>query len=157
MQARALIGKLGLQPHPEGGSYREFYRSEESVRTTRGTRAAITAIYYLLERGQISRWHVVEADEIWHFYEGSPLELLAYDAVARTLVRCLLGNATDDQQRVAVIRKGVWQAARTVGDFSLVGCDVGPGFAFEDFRLVASLSGHSEHFEADLASFRSML
>jgi predicted cupin superfamily sugar epimerase len=71
MRARALIEQLHLEPHPEGGNYREIYRSSERVQTARGIRSAITAIYYLLERSQIARWHVVEADEIWHFYEGS--------------------------------------------------------------------------------------
>jgi uncharacterized protein len=157
MQVRALIDKLDLEPHPEGGSYREIYRSSERVQTPRGARSAITAIYYLLERSEISRWHVVEADEIWHFYEGSPLELLAYDPEARALVRCVLGNTGDDHERVAVIRKGVWQAARSLGDFSLVGCTVAPGFDFEDFRFVASLSRHRAHFEGELAPFTSLL
>jgi uncharacterized protein len=157
LQAHTLIGKLDLKPHPEGGSYREIYRSRERVQTARGTRCAITAIYYLLERNQISRWHVVEADEIWQFYEGSPLELLAYDPEARELVRCVLGNIRDARERVAVIRKGIWQAARSSGDFSLVGCNVGPGFDFQDFRLVASLSGHLVHFEGKLAPFASLL
>jgi predicted cupin superfamily sugar epimerase len=152
-----LIDKLGLEPHPEGGSYREIYRSSERVQTARGTRSAITAIYYLLERTQSSRWHVVEADEIWQFHEGSPLELLAYDPAAREIVRCVLGNMRDAKERVAVIRKGIWQAARSLGDFSLVGCNVGPGFDFEDFRLVASLSGHQVHFDGQLAPFASLL
>jgi uncharacterized protein len=154
---RALIEKLDLKPHPEGGSYREIYRSSERVQTARGVRPAITAIYYLLERNQISRWHVVEADEIWHFYEGSPLELLAYDPEAQTLVRCVLGNTTNDQKRVAVVRKGVWQAARSLGDFSFVGCSVGPGFDFEDFSLVVTLPRHQMHFEGVLAPFASLL
>src|SRR5215467_7020619 len=124
MPARTLIDKLDLRPHPEGGRYREIYRSSESVQTVRGARDAITAIYYLLERNQVSRWHVVEADEIWHFYEGSPLELLAYDPGPRALVRSMLGNLNDAQDRVAVIRRGIWQAARSLGDFSLVGCNV---------------------------------
>ena len=156
-QARTLIEKLDLKPHPEGGSYREIYRSSERVQTARGARCAITAIYYLLERNQFSRWHVVEADEIWHFYEGSPLELLAYDPESRALTRGVLGNMTDEQVRVAVIRKGIWQAARSLGDFSLVGCNVGPGFDFEDFRLVAGLSGHLAHFKDTLAPFASLL
>lgn len=155
--ARPLIEQLDLKPHPEGGSYREIYRSSERVQTARGARCAITAIYYLLERDQFSRWHVVEADEIWHFYEGSPLELLAYDPESRALTRCVLGNMRGEQVRVAVVRKGIWQAARSLGDFSLGGCDVGPGFDFEDFRLVASLSGHLEHFEGKLAPLASLL
>jgi len=157
MQARTLIETLDLKPHPEGGSYREIYRSSERVQTARGTRCAITAVYYLLERHQFSRWHVVESDEIWHFYEGSPLELLVYDPESRALVRRVLGTMRDDQERVAVIRKGIWQAARSLGDFSLVGCDVGPGFDFEDFRLVASVAGHRVHFEGKLAPLASLL
>ena len=157
MQAHALIDKLDLKPHPEGGWYREIYRSSERVQTPRGERAAITAIYYLLERNQISRWHVVEADEIWHFYEGAPLELVAYEPEARALLRNVLGNTGDDHARLAVIRKGVWQAARSLGDFSLVGCSVGPGFEFEDFRFVASVAGHRAHFEDKLGPWLSLL
>jgi predicted cupin superfamily sugar epimerase len=156
-QARAAIEKLDLRSHPEGGWYREVFRSSERVETTRGARSAITTIYYLLERNQISRWHVVEADEVWHFYEGWPLELLAYDPGARSLVRSVLGNTSDDHERVAVIRKGVWQAARSLGDFSLVGCSVGHGFDFEDFSFVASLSHHRAHFEGQLAPFACLL
>jgi predicted cupin superfamily sugar epimerase len=157
MQVRALIEKLDLKPHPEGGSYREIYRSRDEVQTVRGARSAITAIYYLLERNQMARWHIVEANEIWHFYEGSPLELLAYDPGAGALVRHVLGDTRDDYERVAVIEKGFWQAARSLGGFSLVGCSVGPGFDFEDFRFVVSLARHREHFEGELAPFVSLL
>jgi predicted cupin superfamily sugar epimerase len=156
-QIRPLTDKLDLEPHPEGGWYREIYRSGDRVQTVRGARSAITVIYYLLEHSQVSRWHVVEADEIWHFYEGAPLELLAYDSESRALARCVLGSTSEDHERVAVIRKGMWQAARSLGDFSLVGCSVGPGFEFEDFRLVASLSGHRAHFDGALAPFASLL
>jgi len=152
-----LIDKLDLKPHPEGGWYREIYRSNDRVQTVRGARSAITVIYYLLEHSHISRWHVVEADEVWHFYEGASLELLAYDPEARALARHVLGSTSEDHERVAVIRKGVWQAARSLGDFSLLGCSVGPGFEFEDFRFVASLSGHRAHFEGELAPFTSLL
>lgn len=157
MQAQVLIEKLDLKPHVEGGWYREIYRSSERVQTPRGVRSAITAIYYLLERNQVARWHVVEADEIWHFYEGAPLELVAYEPEARTLVRKVLGNTAHDHARVAGIRKGVWQAARCLGEFSLVGCSVGPGFEFEDFRFVASVSGHEAHFEDKLLPWLSLL
>jgi uncharacterized protein len=157
MAARVLIDKLDLKPHPEGGWYREIHRSGETVQTARGGRSAITAIHYLLERDQFARWHVVEADEIWHFYEGSPLELLAYDPQVRELVRRVLGNTTENHERVAVIPRGVWQAARSLGDFSLVGCTVGPGFDFEDFRFVTSVSGHEVHFAGPLAPLASLL
>jgi hypothetical protein len=127
------------------------------VQTARGDRSAITAIYYLLQRSQISRWHVVAADEVWHFYQGSPLELLAYDPETRALVRCVLGDTQGDHERAAVIRKGVWQAARSLGDFSLVGCSVGPGFDFEDFQFVARLPQHRAHFAGELTPFASLL
>jgi len=157
LRVRALIDKLGLEPHPEGGSFREIYRASDRVQTTRGVRSAITAIYYLLERNQASRWHIVQSDEIWHFYEGSALELLGYDPEKRALVRYVLGNTTHDHQRVAVIRSGVWQAARSLGDCSLVGCSVGPGFEFEDFSFVANFPQHRMHFEDELAAFASLL
>lgn len=157
LQVRALIDKLRLEPHPEGGSFREIHRASERVRTSRGDRSAITTVYYLLERNQASRWHVVQADEIWHFYEGAPLELLGYEPEKRALVRYVLGNTTQEHQCVAVIPNGVWQAARSLGDFSLVGCSVGPGFEFEDFSLVANLRQHRMHFEGELGAFASLL
>jgi predicted cupin superfamily sugar epimerase len=151
-RARDLVEKLGLQPHPEGGWYREIYRSPTRVQTARGSRSAITTIYYLLERQQLSRWHVVQADELWHFYAGAPLELLEYDPTTRKLVRHQLGETS-----VAVIPTGVWQAARSLGEHSLVGCTVGPGFEFADFQFTSDLPSHTEHFQGDLAAFASLL
>jgi predicted cupin superfamily sugar epimerase len=157
LEARELIDGLSLAPHPEGGWYREVYRSATRVETPRGARSAITTIHYLLESHQLSRWHVVEADEIWHFYSGAPLELLAYDAGSRRLSRHMLGNAAEGNEPAAVIERGVWQAARSVGAYSLVGCTVGPGFEFDDFRFVATLPGHAEHFAGELAPFAQLL
>jgi len=157
MQISAVIEKLNLKPHPEGGWYREIYRSRDHVQTRRGLRSAITTIYYALERYQISRWHIVDTDEIWHFYEGAPLELLAYHPQARALIRCVLGDTSESHERVAVIRKGVLQAARSLGDFSLVGCSAGPGFEFDGFRFVAKLLGHRAHFNGELTPFASLL
>jgi predicted cupin superfamily sugar epimerase len=145
-----LVDKLALQPHPEGGWYREIYRSPTRVQTARGSRSAITTIYYLLEQQQLSRWHVVQADELWHFYAGAPLELLEYDPTSRKLVRHVLGH-------VAVIPTGVWQAARSLGEYSLVGCTVGPGFEFADFQFISDLPSHADHFKGDLAPFASLL
>ena len=73
MKALELVDRLSLLPHPEGGWYRELYRSRERVQTRRGLRSALTTIHYLLEQQQLSRWHVVESAEIWHFYDGAPL------------------------------------------------------------------------------------
>jgi uncharacterized protein len=157
MNARELIDRLSLLPHPEGGWYREVYRSRERVQTRRGLRAALTTIHYLLEQQQSSRWHVVEADEVWHFYGGAALELLEYDPTTGQLERHVLGSAQDGNETVAVIPAGVWQAARTLGEYSLIGCTVGPGFEFEDFRFVAALAGHEAHFTGKLARYLNLL
>jgi hypothetical protein len=152
--AAELVARLGLHPHPEGGWYREVHRATERVETARGSRAALTSIYYLLERGQVSRWHVVESDEVWHFYAGAPLELLAYDPRSRSFRRRVLDSAGEP---MGVIPAGVWQAARSLGAHSFVGCDVGPGFEFADFRFVSALPGHAEHFSGDLARYADLL
>ena len=156
LPARAVIERLELKSHPEGGWFREIHRSEQSVLADQGARAAITAIYYLLERGQVSRWHVVASDEIWHFHQGAPLELLVYEPAQRVLDRYILGPA-EGQHHVAVVPRGVWQAASSLGRFSLLGCDVGPGFDFEDFRFVSAIPGHEKHFEGQLAAASSLL
>jgi uncharacterized protein len=172
-RVRDLIDKLALQPHPEGGWYREIYRSPTRVETARGSRSAITTIYYLLERHQLSRWHVVQADELWHLYGGAPLELLEYDPTSRKLVRHVLGHvdaagaapagaavqpdAAGGASPVAIIPTGLWQAARSLGEYSLVGCTVGPGFEFADFQLTSDLPSHADHFKGELAPFAGLL
>jgi predicted cupin superfamily sugar epimerase len=155
--ARTLIDRLSLKPHPEGGWYREIFRSPVNVQTSRGERSAITTIYYLLEAGQLSRWHAVDADEIWHFYCGAPLELLAYRPETRKLDRTVLASPTTPGDSVGVIQANVWQAARSLGDYSLVGCSVGPGFDFADFRFVSGLSAHVHHFIGDMAQYSDLL
>jgi predicted cupin superfamily sugar epimerase len=155
--AAELVSKLSLQPHPEGGWYREIYRSAERVETARGSRSALTAIYYLLEQGQLSRWHVVQSDELWHFYSGAALELFEYDPLSRRCARHVLGPIASDSTPVAVIPAGAWQAARSLGPWTLVGCTVGPGFEFADFQLVAALPAHTDHFQGDLARRADLL
>jgi len=157
MTARAIIDRLGLKPHPEGGWYREIFRSPIDVQTEHGVRSAITTIYYLLEAGQISRWHVVSSDEIWHFYCGAPLELLAYRPETRKLTRTKLDSPVRPNESVSVIEAGVWQAARTLGGYSLAGCSVGPGFDFADFRFVSGLTAHVHHFTGDMTSLMELL
>jgi predicted cupin superfamily sugar epimerase len=156
--AASLIQELALQSHPEGGWYREIHRSATRVDTVRGPRSAVTTILYLLERDQLSRWHVVQADEVWHFYGGAPLELLAYRPTSRELERHHLGHVSSQAQiaPVAVIPAGVWQAARSLGDYTLVGCTVGPGFEFADFEFVAALPAHAEHFRGELSAFTNL-
>lgn len=155
--AADLIARLHLAPHPEGGWFREVHRAVDRVQTQRGSRSALTTIYYLLEAQQISRWHVVSSDEIWHFYAGAPLELIVYDPVTRVVRPQVLSSPTTNNEPIGIVRAGEWQAARSLGDYSLVGCNVGPGFEFEDFRFVAALAGHEAHFTGALAGHAKLL
>ena len=152
-----LITRLDLAPHPEGGWYREVHRSAEILATSRGPRAALTSIYYLLEAGQLSRWHLVTSDEIWHLHAGAPLELLTYQPESRQFARRLLGPPGVAQEPMGAVRAGEWQAARSTGAWSLMGCDVGPGFDFEDFQFVSALPGHREHFSGALEAYIDLL
>jgi len=138
-RAAELIATLDLKPHPEGGFYREIFRSALRVRPDdeRGERAALTTIYFLLPAGAVSRWHLVTSDEVWHLYEGGPLELLEMDVELRNLERYTLAAVAPDRRPVHTVAANRWQAARTLGDYALVGCTVGPGFEFADFRLLA--------------------
>ena len=139
-RAVELIATLEMRPHPEGGFYREIFRSPSQVTPAdeRGPRAALTTIYFLLPQGSVSRWHRVASDEVWHLYEGGPIELLELGASGRDLVRHRLGPVGGDNSApVCTIRAGTWQAARPLGDYALVGCTVGPGFDYADFRLLA--------------------
>ncbi|MEN8161219.1 MAG: cupin domain-containing protein [Myxococcota bacterium] len=135
----ALVQQLDLAPHPEGGFYREVWRSRAGVEPAdgRGRRVGITSIYFLLPAGAVSRWHRVRSDEVWHHYEGAPLELwLAPPDLAR-LERRRLGPLGPEQAPVSTVPGGWWQAARSTGAYTLVGCCVGPGFEFADFTLLA--------------------
>jgi predicted cupin superfamily sugar epimerase len=157
MTAKDVIQTLQLAPHPEGGWYREIYRSTDRVQRGDETRSATTAIYYLLEQQQLSRWHVVDADEIWHFYGGAPLELLAYDPSSRALKRQTLHVTGADARPIGIIPSGVWQAARSLGEYSLVGCTVSPGFEFSGFRFTVDLPDHRAHFAGELSQYTSLL
>jgi predicted cupin superfamily sugar epimerase len=149
----ALIARLGLAPHPEGGFYRETFRSPEVLATRRGPRPASTAILFLLPAGTFSALHRVAADEVWHHYDGDALELSTLDdAGARADVR--LGHDLEaGQLPQATVRAGLWQAARPVeggAGFALCGCTVAPGFTFEDFELGARdalLAAFPDHAE----------
>jgi predicted cupin superfamily sugar epimerase len=137
MHARAqqLIDTLGLNPHPEGGWYRQIFKSDERVtRLADGAeRSALTTIYFLLVEGTFSAWHRVKSDEAWHFYEGHAIEVLTRaDEHAAPRVTTL-----DAEQRMHVVRAHEWQAARTLGAYTLVACTVGPGFEFDDFEMIA--------------------
>ncbi|MEU8822036.1 cupin domain-containing protein [Streptomyces sp. NPDC048636] len=135
---------LGLRPHPEGGWYRETWRSEVSARFPgyAGERATATAIYFLLTPGEESRWHVVRSAELWLWHRGGPLRLLLGGAGERPEAdrptEVVLGpDIADGQRPQAVVPPGVWQSARPAADEEvLVSCVVSPGFDFADFRLL---------------------
>ena len=137
-RAQELIKLLELQPHPEGGWYREIHRATATVSPADGRpeRSALTSIYFLLERGQFSAWHVVASDECWQYCEGDPLELLMFDAGSGRTERVEVGPISGSRRSTSVVPPGVWQAARSLGEYTLVQCTVGPGFDFADFAML---------------------
>jgi len=154
----ALITILKMQPHPEGGRYVEIYRSADLVGRDGRDRSAGTAIHFLLERGQRSRWHVVDADEIWIYNEGDPLELITLDPESGKITRALLAPPDAQGARpMAVVPRGIWQAARPLGDYTLVACTVSPGFEFGGFALCADLPGAAEIVRTMPADLRELL
>lgn len=138
-RAASLIRELRLEPHPEGGYYRQTFRSP--LRVTRGgdERSALTAIWFLLAAGQHSRWHRVASDEIWTYAEGAPVALSLFDGerVERRLLAPLTSGGTSGGVPYVVVPRLVWQAAEVLGDYALVSCFVAPGFEFADFTLMA--------------------
>ncbi|MEJ2377401.1 MAG: cupin domain-containing protein [Pseudolabrys sp.] len=128
--AADMIAKLGLKPHPEGGHYRETFRD---TRLHDG-RAASTAILFLLARGERSHWHRINAVEIWHFYAGAPLKLEIVDGSKEEIVHLGADVHADEAPQVTVPARA-WQAAESLGEWTLVGCTVAPGFDFEGFEL----------------------
>ena len=131
LTAGEVVSLLDLKPHPEGGYYRETFRDE---RASADGRAASTAIYFLLTAARASHWHRIDAAEIWHHYAGAALELSVFDGTTtRTLV--LGSDIANAEPPQGVVPAGAWQAARTLGEWTLVGCTVAPGFAFEHFEL----------------------
>lgn len=129
--AAAIISLLGMQPHPEGGHYVESFRAPAGP----GERPAVTMIYFLLQAGAVSHWHRVDAVEIWNWYAGAPLALsIAGDEGSVATVT--LGNDLMAGHRPqAVVPAHGWQAARSLGAWTLVGCSVSPGFDFAGFEL----------------------
>jgi predicted cupin superfamily sugar epimerase len=127
--ADQIIELLELKPHPEGGWYRETFRDAAGP----DGRARSTAIYFLLKAGERSHWHRVDAVEIWHWHAGAPLELGVGGGGVRRLV--LGADLGAGQRPQGIVPVGAWQAARSLGEWTLVGCTVAPGFAFEGFEL----------------------
>jgi predicted cupin superfamily sugar epimerase len=154
-----LIERFGLQPHPEGGYFRETFRGEDKVAREASpdeTRSASTAIYYMLCDGAHSAWHRIRSDEVWHFYAGEPIDVHVINTAGQLLTH-RLGNALTHQDAVfqAIVPAGQWFAAELCGPgdpatFALVGCTVAPGFEFSEFELadVAALTKAYPQHEA---------
>ena len=129
--AAEIIAQLGLQPHPEGGYFRETFRDGEA---DAGGRSRSTAIYFLLARGERSHWHRVDAVEIWHYYAGDALTLRIADASGQRESRLGPDLAAGEVPQ-AIVPAHAWQAAECTGDWTLVGCTVAPAFEFAKFEL----------------------
>ena len=125
-----MIAKLALKPHPEGGHYRETFRDAHLI----GGRPASTAILFLLARGERSHWHRIDAVEVWHYYAGAPLKLKIVDGSKEEILR-LGSDIHGDETPQATVPARAWQAAESLGDWTLVGCTVAPGFEFAGFEM----------------------
>lgn len=130
MTGDEVIAALALEPHPEGGWFRQTWIAED------GPRPSGTCIYFLLRAGERSHWHKVDATEVWHFYTGAPLVLrqaVSADGPAEPYV--LGSDLANGAFPQVIVPEGVWQSAETMGDWTLVGCTVSPAFQFSGFEL----------------------
>jgi predicted cupin superfamily sugar epimerase len=143
MTVHQLVRLLNLQPHPEGGYYREIYRSERSIHQTclpdsfQGHRSFSTSIYYLLQKGNFSAFHRIKSDEIWHYHLGGQVLIHVLDLKGNYQCKILGNNITEGAAFQVIIPAGTWFAAEPApgNDFTLAGCTVAPGFDFADFEL----------------------
>lgn len=132
-EADELIRVLGLMPHPEGGHYRETFRDTRAIPGTQ--RSCGTAIYFLLKQGEVSRWHRVDAAEIWHWYAGAPLVVSIADDRGVIADHVLGPDIAAGARPQVVVPAGAWQQAKSLGAFTLVGCTVAPAFEFAGFEM----------------------
>lgn len=123
-----------LNPHPEGGRYKEVYRSSSIISKSCEEKSALTHIYFSLNEGEVSKFHKVESDEVWNLYEGEGITLFIWDENLHTLTTHELSKK--NKNYCHVVEAGQWQAAKPIGKAVLVGCTVAPGFEFQDFELI---------------------
>ena len=129
--AEEIIRALELKPHPEGGHYRETFRDPRQV----GSRPVSTAVLFLLARGERSHWHRIDAVEIWHYYAGAPLTLRTWPGHGTVAVGKLGADLAAGERPQHIVPANVWQAARSLGAWTLVGCTVAPGFEYSLYEL----------------------
>jgi predicted cupin superfamily sugar epimerase len=153
---QSLIAKLSLIPHPEGGYYKEIFRSSDNITCDKGQRNAITTILYLLPKGVKSKLHKVTSDEIWNFIEGAPATLhrVTQDFEHDKLV---LGSLDSNSFPVHVIKSNQWQAAESTGEYTLVSCAVGPGFDFKDFTMLRDEQEVAQQFLVKIPSLSDFI
>jgi len=143
IKIRTLTEELGLIPHPEGGFYKETYRSNELVSTLElperytGNRCFATAIYFLLVKNSFSAFHRIKSDETWHFYEGNPIEIITISDEGKLEKQLLGTNWKNNEVPQFTIPSETWFASRVYngGEYGLAGCTVYPGFEFSDFEM----------------------
>jgi len=136
MTPKEIIKHLELSPHPEGGYFKETYRSSDSIMTAQGTRSVSSAIYFLLETNNFSAFHKIKSDELWHHYEGVALEVIMIKLSGDLEILKLGKNLKKGERAMQLVPKDTWFASRVVQEgFALVGCTVAPGFDFSDFKL----------------------
>eukprot|EP00162_Nutomonas_longa_P021103 comp4185_c0_seq1/m.2600 comp4185_c0_seq1/g.2600 ORF comp4185_c0_seq1/g.2600 comp4185_c0_seq1/m.2600 type:complete len:165 (-) comp4185_c0_seq1:22-516(-) len=162
----AMIAQLGLQRHPEGGWFKEMYRSASTVAMNGAPRAYVTSIYFLLEPNQFSRWHAIDADEVWLFSEGDPLELVIASPDFSHVESTVLDHVSRGGSALKAVPAHWWQAARPLGathqqqqqqaGFSLVSCTVGPGFDFAGFQFMQDPQ-LQEKVRADHPSYAALI
>ena len=148
---QALIDKYKLVPHPEGGYYAVVYESKQAVKSpvVNQDRKAVTHIYFLLLKGQVSIFHKVAHDEIWNFYEGDPIKIIKYNG--SKIEEDIIGSGCSGY--AAIVEGGLYQAAESTGDYSLVGCTVAPGFEFEDFSFLRDEVETKEKFLKEFSGY----
>ena len=154
--SRFWVKKMSLKPHPEGGYYKESYRSEETVDSKSvplkfsNKRNWSTAIYYLLKSGDFSAFHRIKSDEIWHFYDGEPLNIYVIDNHGNLTINTLGISESENTIPQIVVPANSWFAAEPLGSFTLAGCTVSPGFDFHDFEMADKntlLTEFPDHYE----------
>ncbi len=139
--AQYWISHLNLLPHPEGGHFKEVYRSDEKIKRSSlpdrfpDDRAFSTSIYFLLQKDEFSAFHKIKSDEVWHFYDGDPVSIYMIDDKGKLTTYKLGLSPHNDIMPQVTIPANNWFASETTGNFSLVGCTVSPGFDFDDFEM----------------------
>ncbi len=145
LSAQQLVNELGLLPHPEGGYYKETYRSEAQIALNalpsgfKGDRSISTAIYFLIEKQNFSALHKIKSDETWHFYSGDALEVIELNDLGELKKTVVGSDLSNGELFQYTVKANVWFGSRVKsgGEFSLVGCTVAPGFDFEDFEMAS--------------------